>query len=198
MATDLLTEFRRGYPIENLRPFLYSENQDLLTIGAWIANEVGEPGRPILPDVFPLLRHPSRKVRFYIIDCILLWATDGAELSAVTGLLDDPESSVRWKAMDFLSLATRDQLELALSHLEEVEPNSGHVRGLRWLLSPEASDANRVKAGLQDKNALIRKYAVVAATRISKTNREPLSYATSLTDPDVKDFADSGIRLLKD
>ncbi|HZR64395.1 MAG TPA: hypothetical protein VFA85_04555 [Terriglobales bacterium] len=198
MMNDLLAEFQLGYPLENLRSLLHNEDQDVANVGAWIASELGTWGEQLLPDVLPLLRHPSKNVRFSVIDCILLWATDGVELSAAIKLTEDSESSVRWKAMDFLSLATKDQLQLALSYLEEVEPNSTHVRGLRWLLSPDASDAIKVKAALQDENSLIRKYAVVAATRISKTNREPLSYAASLTDPDVKNFAESGIRLLKD
>jgi hypothetical protein len=198
MMNDLLSEFHRGYPLENLRPLLHSQNQDVVNVGAWIASELGEKGNALLPDVFPLLQHPAKNVRFSIIDCILMWATDGAELSAVTRLLDDPESSVRWKTMDFLSLATRDQLQLALSHLAEVEPNSTHVRGLRWLLSSDASDANAVKSALHNENDLLRKYAVVAASRMSKANREPLSYAASVKDPDVQNFAKSSIRLLKD
>ncbi len=198
MANDLLAEFQLGYPLENLRPLLHSENPDVADVGAWIASELGTWGEQLLPDVLPLLRHPAKNVRFSVIDCILLWATDGAELSAAIKLTEDSESSVRWKAMDFLSLATRDQLQLALSYLDEVEPNSTHVRGLRWLLSWDASDANAVKAALQNENALLRKYAVVAASRMAKADREPLSYAASVKDPDVQNFAKSSIRLLKD
>jgi HEAT repeat protein len=198
MMNDLLAEFQLGFPLENLRSMLRSENQDVANVGAWIASELGTWGKPLLSDVLPLLRHPSKNVRFSIIDCILLWAIDGAEFSAAIRLTEDPESSVRWKAMNFLSLATRDQLQAALSHLEAVEPASAHVRGLRWLLSPNGSDTDGIKAALQDENPLIRKYAVVAATRMSKENRQPLSYAASLSDPDVENFANSGLRLLRD
>jgi len=198
IMNDLLSEFHRGYPLENLRPLLQSQNPDIVNIGAWIASELGEKGSPLLPYVLPLLQHPAKNVRFSIVDCILLWATDGAQLAAVTSLLDDPESGVRWKAMDFLSRATMEQLQAALSYLEHAEPNSTYVRGLRWLLSSDASDANAVKAALQNENALLRKYAVVAASRMSKADREPLSYAASVKTPDVQNFAKSSIALLKD
>jgi hypothetical protein len=197
MMNDLLSEFHRGYPLENLRPLLHSRDPNVVNVGAWIASELGEKGFPLLPDVLPLIHHPAKNVRFSIIDCILLWATDGAELSAVADLVNDPESGVRWKAMDFLSRATRDQLQAALSHLAEVEPNSTHVQGLQWLLGPDASDADTVKAALQNESALLRKYAVVAASRMSKADREPLSYAASVKDPDVQNFAKSSINLLK-
>lgn len=198
MMNDLLSEFHGGYPLDNLRLLLHSENADVASVGAWIASELGSMGKPLLPDVLPLVRHPSKDVRFSIIDCILLWGTNGTELSAAVRLTSDPESSVRWKAMDFLSLATRDQLKLALSHLEATEANSPHVRGLRWLISPKASDVEELKLALQDKDALFRKYAVVAAARIFRNNREPLFYAATMQDPDVQNFAKSAINLMKD
>src|SRR5947207_14485923 len=62
-TNDLLREFHRGYPLENLRPFLLSQNHDVATIGAWIASELGEKGIASLNDGFYLLGHPERQVR---------------------------------------------------------------------------------------------------------------------------------------
>ena len=197
MMNDLLSEFHRGYPLDNLRPLLHSKDQNVVKIGAWIASELGEKGHLLLPDVLPLIHHPASNVRFSIIDCILLWGTDGAQLSAVTDLLDDPDGGVRWKAMDFLSRARRDQLQTMLSYFEARKPQSWHARGLRWLLSPDASEVAKVKVCLMDKNALIRKYGAVAATRMSQSSRSALSYALSVNDPDVQNFAKSGMALLK-
>jgi len=195
---DLLEEFGRGYPLDNLRPLLLHNNSRVATTGAWIASELGAKGSVLLEDVSPLIGHPEKGVRFWAIDCVLLWAgpSDQAELASVIELLNDPEPGVRWKAMDFLSRATREQLEAALSSLEAREPNSMNVRGLRWLIGSHASDLQDVKTALQSQDGVLRKYGVVAARRMSKDNREPLLYAASLSDPDVKNFADSSITLL--
>ena len=198
LTNRLLAEFHRGYPIENLRPLLRSKDERVINTGVWIASELGEKGKPLLSDVSPLLAHPLKKPRFFAIDCILLWAgpSNKSDVASVIALLDDAEAAVRWKAMDFLSRASREQLQAALSHLAVKEPQSRHVGGLQWLLGSDASNPKEVIAALQSKDSLIRKYGMVGAVRMSTGNTEPLFYASSVEDTDVKDFADSNIRLL--
>lgn len=198
LTNDLLREFHRGYPLDNLRPFLLSQNQDLAAIGAWIASELGEPGKPLLSHVSALLVHPDRRVRFSAIDCVLLWAgaSDGDHLALATKLIDDSEPSVRWKAMDFLSRVSPEQVQAALLYLQAHEPNSANIQGLRWLLSPDATNPQPIVSALQSRDSLVRRYGVVAARRISKANKDPLLYASSLDDPDVRDFAESSVALL--
>ena len=198
LMNDLLAEFHRGYPLENLRPLLLNDNTELVKAGAWIASELGEKGKPLLNDVSPLLQHPDSKVRFSAIDCILLWAdpSKGPELASVVKLVEDPESRVRWKVMDFLSHATREQLSAALSYLEATNPRSKNIRGLRLLLGSDADNPREATVALQDQDGLMRKYGVVLARRVAEINRDPLLYAASIDDPDVKDFADTSISLL--
>jgi hypothetical protein len=195
LANDLLREYHRGYPVENLRPLLFSDDQDVVTTGVSIASELGAKGSPLLGDISRLIGHPQKRVRFDAIDCLLVWAgpSNKTELASAISLLDDPEAGVRWKVMDFLSRATLEQLEAALSSLEVSEPNSVNVRGLRWLIGSHASDPQDVKTVLQSQDEALRKYGVVAARRMSKSSREPLLYAASLNDPDVKRFAESSM-----
>ncbi|HKF20320.1 MAG TPA: hypothetical protein VKE93_02060 [Candidatus Angelobacter sp.] len=198
LSNDLVKEFYRGYPLMNLWPLLHSPDAALVSAGVWIASELGALGQPLLEDVSPLLRHPEKDVRFDAINCLLVWATPShaAELASIIKLMDDPERSVRWKAMDFLARASNDQLRAGLLDLQVDQPDSGHVRGLQWLFSQEALDAERVTTALQSQDAVLRKYAAVAARRISKSNRAPLLYAVSVRDPDVKNFAEAGLKLL--
>ena len=195
---DLLGEFHQGYPLSNLRPFLLNQNQDIAEVGAWIASELGKKGEPLLNVVSGLVKHQNWRIRFYVIDCILLWAGPSAEseLASAVNLVNDPIPNVRWKTMDFLSRASRQQLEAALSFLKTSKPNSKDARGLQWLLGSDASNPEGVMAALQSNESQIRKYAVVAARRMSKDEREPLLYAVSLDDADVKHFAESSLALL--
>ena len=198
LSNDLVKEFHRGYPLTNLRPLLRSPQAALVSAGVWIASELGEKGKPLLNDVSPLLRHPEKDVRFEAINCLLVWAapSNPAELASVIKLVDDPERSVRWKAMDFLARASKEQLQAGLSDLQVSEPNSARVRGLQWLLSPEALDVEGVTTALQSSDAAFRKYGAVAARQLSKDNKAPLLYAASVADPDVKNFAEAGLKLL--
>jgi len=198
LMSDLLAEFHRGYPLENLLLLLLNDNTELVKAGAWIASELGEKGKPLLNDVSPLLQHPDSKVRFSTIDCILLWAdpSKGPELASVVKLIEDPESRVRWKVMDFLSRATREQLSAALSYLEATDPQSKNIPGLRLLLGSGADNPREATVALQGQDGLMRKYGVVLARRVAEIDRDPLLYAASIDDPDVKDFADTSISLL--
>jgi hypothetical protein len=198
LTNQLLKEFHRGYPLENLRPLLRSEDERLVNTGIWVASELGEKGKPLLSEVSALVEHPSKRVRFLVIDCILLWAGpwNKPELASAVSMMDDSESAVRWKALSFLWRASREQLSAALSHFHVTEPGSAYLPGLSWLLSSNASNSETVKAALRDQDSRMRKFAVVAAARTSAANSEPLFYAASVEDPDVKDFADSAIELL--
>lgn len=195
VANDLLREHHRGYPLENLRALLSSVDPKVVKLGAFIACELGPKGRPLLPDVMRLIDHPEKSVRFDLIDCVLLWAgpSDKAELASIITLLEDSEPAVRWKAIDFLSRADSTQLEAALAALEASEPNSVNVRGLRWLIGDQASSPEDVKAILQSHDKILRKYGVAAARRMFKISKEPLLYAASINDSDVKNFAESSI-----
>lgn len=191
LANRLLEQFHGGASLEYLWPLLLSPDPRLVSSAAWIASELGEKGKPLLNVVVDLLGHPDKRVRFWIIDCILLWAnaSDGRELSRVVRLIGDPEKAVRWKTMVFLSRASRPQLEATLTYLTQREPESENLVGLRWLLSVTAKDAKAVETMLRNTDPQMRKYAAVAAARIASENRRPLISATSMADSEVAEFA---------
>ncbi len=81
----LLEEFQSGAPLEYLQPLLLSPDPELATSAAWIASELGLEGKPLLGVVVRLLRHGDKRVRFWIMDCILLWtdSSNGGKLPAL-------------------------------------------------------------------------------------------------------------------
>ncbi|HYL99833.1 MAG TPA: hypothetical protein VEZ90_12835 [Blastocatellia bacterium] len=191
LANSLLSEFHRGAPLAYLRPLLLSPDHRVAALGAWIASELGQKGKPLLDAVSPLLSHPNRRVRFWIIDCVLLWAgpSDGREISQAACLIDDPEKAVRWKAMIFLYRASTDQLEAALAFLESEDSRSPNAVALRWLLSVPACDTETIARELRGPDARLRKYAAVAAARLGSQNKQPLAAAALSDDPEVAEFA---------
>ena len=58
-----------------------------------------------------------------------------------------------------------------------------------WLLSEGANNPEEIMFFIQGQDSILRKYGVVAAARISQHNNGPLLYASSIDDPDVKQFA---------
>jgi hypothetical protein len=198
LTNDLLSEFHRGYPLEHLKPMLHSADTDLVKAGAWIASELGKMGKPLLDEVASLLEHPDSRVRFYTIDCVLLWAdsSQSALLARVVRLIEDPEHGVRWKAMEFLSRASSEQLFAALNNLQVGDPNSKFLPGLRLLIDPGPDKPSEATVALHDEDGLMRKFGAVLPRRIIDISRDPLLCAASIADAEVKDFADKSISLL--
>lgn len=190
---ELLTQYQRGSPVESLQLLLSSSDERLVAEGAWIASELPEEGKPLLCEVSTLLGHSSKSVRFWALDCILLWASplNGNELASAVALVDDNESAVRWKAMGFLSMASREQLQAALDKCGAmVDAMSLFVGELKWLLGSESKDSRHVSDEIKSVRPLRRRVAAAAAVRMARNGElGSLNTAIYSNDPDIAQFA---------
>jgi hypothetical protein len=190
VANELLSEYYRGSDVSSLRKLLHSGDDKIVDCGTWIAGELAEVGKPLLPELKRLLGHPSKGVRFWAIECVQEWAgpTNGYELASAVGLVDDAEQGVRWKAMSFVSMISREQLQAALAQLEADNPESPFADELRWILGPNGSDSTQIAAGLRGSDPRHRKFAAAAAFRMAKSDSRPLRDATASDDPEIAQF----------
>jgi hypothetical protein len=191
LKVELLDEFHLGWPIGDLLSLLQSHNGNAVQVGIWIASELGTNGKPLLIEIVPLLGHTAPTVRFLAIDCVLEWAsaTDKLALATAARLVDDPTMAVRWKVLQFLSLASTGQLQAARSQLKSMNGPARLVSGLAWLLSEGAEDPLKVLEQLRNPDPLLRKFGVVAATRLWQRDEEPLIGASKSSDSEVRQFA---------
>lgn len=196
VAYELLTEYQRGSRIDSLRILLSSSDDRLVGEGAWVASELGVAGKSLIQEVRALLSHHSKKVRFWALDCALLWAdaSNGIELASAVGLIDDTEEAVRWKTMGFLSMASAEQLRAALEELRTTRPGSSCIDDLNCLL--DSRSVARIKIELKSDDARRRRFAAAAAFRVARTDPEALQYAASSADPEVAHFAQDMLKTL--
>lgn len=187
-ANDLLSEVFHGYPVENLRRLLHSDEETAVKAGAWILSELAERAAPMMADIVALLGHPLRYVRFFALDAVLTSATadDGAAVATAIGLINDPDDAVRWKALTFLAWASADQLAASVAHLRPP------LRGLtEWLAraSSGAATGRDVLTALDDPDRLARVFAAAAAVRLARRDRGLLERAAASADQEVSTFA---------
>jgi hypothetical protein len=197
LANELLREFHRGFPVERLLPLLLSENKKVVGTASFIADELGSRATPLLATIAKLLNYPDRFVRADAIGSVLTCTTrqNQSEIAAVISLLDDPDWPIRWKTMEFLSLASLDQLRGGLEHFQGSEPDSAHVHCLHWLTSEGGGNLHEIATWLRSNNSFHRKYAVVAAARMASITSKPLVLASLIQDDDVKQFANSMLKM---
>jgi len=197
-ANALLNEFFRGYPIARLRLLLQSKDENAFKAGAWIASELGRSIGPLVRELPQLLDHPSRYVRFFVLDAILAGATDehGEAVARAVLSIRDPDEAIRWKALRILARATKDQLAGSMPYLDD----SSVPTLLTWLLSLRDTkmDAQDIVTRLDNRDPLIRMFAVAAAARFNRYDLIPLERAAASMDPVVNSFAKEEIESFKD
>jgi HEAT repeat protein len=195
VANDILGEFHRGRPVDQLRPLLRSCEPQVVLAASFITDELGTQAAPLLDEVTALLNHQDRHVRGNAIGSILTCASEqnGSSIASVIGLLPDEDWPVRWKAMEFLMRASERQISAASVYMKMNHDTSSYADGLCWLLSKEGGSPQSIADKLSDRSQLVRKFAVVAAARLSSNNEQPLREALSSLDDDVQRFAKSVI-----
>lgn len=176
LANELLREFHRGFPVEQLRPLLLSDDNRIVGTARFIVDELGGKAAPLLDVMVTLLHHTDKHVRCDAIGSILTCATENnkSHIAIVVSLRSDPEWPIRWKTMELLSLASMEQLTAALQHFETYTPDSDHILGLRWLTSVGGRNLNDISLWLRNHNLLQRKYGVITAARIVQFTNEYL------------------------
>jgi hypothetical protein len=184
-SNDLLKEMFDGYPVEKLIPLLRSDDDEIAKVGAFVAEELATDAAPLMPDLTRLLGHRNRKVRSDILDAVLLAATpnDGEAIARAVMLINDIERIIRSKALSFLAWADREQLVAGLPRVADRDT----AAGLGWLLDIEETPGEdgyaEIESKIDDEDRLMRWFAVVAATRISRRNLDPLNSDSLNLDP---------------
>jgi len=191
---DVLNEFYSGYPVARLRTLLESKEARAVQAGAWIASELGDLIAPLIPELSKLLSHPSRHVRFFVLDSLLNAGTPehGQALGAAVERIQDTDEAVRWKAMNFLARADDEQLVASLPFIGD-----HNVASLvQWLINSDRQlDTNAVVHRLHDADRLSRMVAAAAAVRLASRNETALERAVLSLDREINSFAREQVRL---
>ena len=191
---ELLNECFAGYPVEKLRRLLNSDRPEAVEAGAWIASELGEQVAALIPDLRQLLSHPSRRVRFFVLDGLLNAGTaeHGEELGAAMETIQDPDEAVRWKAMNFLARASDEQLTASIPFIK-----NRHVADrVRWLVeSDRIFDTAAVTRELENPDRDTRIVAAATAVRLASRDEAALRRAVASMDREINSFAREQMRL---
>jgi hypothetical protein len=195
-AHELLVELFAGFPVEKLRPLLRSENDAVVKSAAWIVSELGEHAKPLMAELPELLAHPSRYVRFFILDAILAAGTteDGQAIAAAVSAIRDPDAVVSWKAMNFLARASRDQLDAARPHLDG---QSMAARVSRLIEHENVADTRALITELTHADRLHRLFATIAAARLATRDPSALRQAAESTEEEIRSFAEEHLWALE-
>ncbi|MEU4508586.1 hypothetical protein AB0G05_03735 [Nonomuraea wenchangensis] len=188
-ANDLLEEVFAGYPVDNLRRLLRSDEEKVVRTGAWLLSELGELAAPLADELPALLASPLRQVRFFAVETVLnAGDADGPLAARALALVRDGDDAVRWKVLSFLAEAETEQLAAGAEALEDAE-----LKELtEWLvrLDSEEVDPREVVARLEGGDRTARMFAAAAAARLSdEEDTNLLAHAATAEDEEIRSFA---------
>jgi hypothetical protein len=196
LSNDLLNEFFRGYPIENLVKLLRSDDERVVQSGAWIASELARDAQPILGHLIPLFDYPNVNVRYDCVETALTAATpaDGEVMGCAIARITDSAPPVR--KMAFVLLARADPLLLAAGLPYIKNPEIASLLEWAMEIASDSRDDDEIASRLRDPDRLRRLFAVVAAARVYGRNPHYLQLAASLGEGEAQSFAASELAWL--
>lgn len=97
---ELVDQFRQGRDPEELTTLLWSHDDEVVSIAAWILSELPEVlynNARIVSQLRALTEHAKAPIRFHAFSALypLLGATDPATKALLTRMLSDPNDGVR-------------------------------------------------------------------------------------------------------
>lgn len=112
VASSLLAEYQKGYPLETLRPLLSSEDERVLSAASFILSELGSEAGPLAEDAALLLASSNPRTRSDALDAILVCAVGehAGLFSYVLLALGDAHRGVRRSAMEHVAVAYPEQI----------------------------------------------------------------------------------------
>ena len=167
----LQSAFDKGFPLENLRPLLTSDNLYTQAAAAYLVAEANSKMsykmNCVVAEIADLLDSDVSGIRFDAIEALWNCTTpaDGAILGRVMLRLDDEHAGVRWRVVQFICLAQRWQLKLAVENAAALRPDSGFkvlISAYGHYVMPSAKDLPRL---LAHPDAVLRRFAAAMAIR---------------------------------
>ncbi|RWP75463.1 hypothetical protein [Mesorhizobium sp.] len=198
----LQSEFHKGFPLENLRPLLTSDNLHTQAAAAYLVAEANSKMsykmNCVVAEIAGLLDSKIVRIRFDAIEALLGCTTpdDGAILGRVMLKLDDEVFGVRSKVAEFIRFAERWQLRLAVENAAALCPDSAFPILAKAHGQYLNATTKTVRWLLDHPNPLVRRFGAAVAVRPrSVVDEQFLAMAEASHDADVREFAAASYRI---
>jgi hypothetical protein len=173
-SQELWSAFENGFPIENLRPLLVSDDQKVLGLGTYLIYELGEKVRCLLEDIVPLLGNENPQIRGDAVIALGECATkfDTLALGKIIELLADTDPFVQRIVMRFIQSCERNMLNVGVFKAAEMNPNTTFSELPKYLTetifhlrSDAPVSAQTLEKLLSHSNPIAIRFGVGLATR---------------------------------
>lgn len=188
----LLQEYFDGFSKETLRDLLRNEDKYIRQIALWIISELGETAEDLLEEVVVQLNDDDPLICYYSSEIVACIATDKYmdDFMKVFGFFEHFNPEIRTLSMFIISTLSDSRIQEAYTYSVSNKILGGsHEKGLLSLTDVNSLTASDITAMVNSDDSVIRKYGVIAASKVCEKYPEIVTEAVNSEDADVKEFA---------
>lgn len=188
-AYQLLQEYFRDLPVEDLRALLRNVDPQVQRAAIWLASELGSQAAGVLEEAVALTQSSDLYIAYHALETVGVCAEQSSADASVYVLqsMAHQESAIRRLAMRLLGNFDISFLENLASKSLPLENAEDHARGLGALVQEEP---RFIAPLLESESALLRKYGGILARRVFEVDPTPIMEAMEHDDSDVRSFAE--------
>lgn len=191
-AYQLLQEYFDGLSRETLRGLLCCKDKRIRQTALWILSELGGEAGAFLKEAAVLMNDDDPLICYYAAEIVACYAVDEYmdDFMRVFGLFEHSNPKIRTLSMFILSRLSDSRIQEAYTYLVNSRiPGGSHEKGLLSLINVNTLTHSDITSMLDSADGIIRKYGIIAASRVYEKYPELVEKSVDSTDSDVRDFA---------
>lgn len=189
---QLLQEYFNGLSKETLRDLLCYEDKYIRQVTLWIISELGEPAEDLLEEVASQMNNDDPFICYYSSEIVACYGTDKYmdDFMRVFRFFEHSNAKIRTLSMFNISKLTDSRMKEAYAYsVNNKILSDSHEKGLLSLMHINTLTASDITAMLNSDDSVIRKYGVIAASKVYEKYPEIIKESVNSEDLDVQDFS---------
>jgi hypothetical protein len=190
-AYQLLQAVFAGFPVDSLVGLLAHQNASVQRAALFVASELGEQARHLVPSVVPLTASGNRHLAYGALEVLSVCATGDLiqHFLPLVNALEHDDQVIRSLAMRLLVRASTAQLAAACQQFSQGDDgNSVHLVGLRSLLAGSKLELEKMASLIASSDAVLCRYGAVALCRRGNNVRGVDEIISGITNGEILDF----------
>ena len=194
---QLLEEYFNGLSIETLRDLLCYKDKRIRQTALWIITELGESAEDLLEEVASQINDEDPLICYYSSEMVAFYGTDKYmdDFMKVFDLFEHSNTKIRTLSMYIISQLSDSRIKEAYAYsVNNKILSDSHEKGLLSLIHINTLTSSDITAMLNSDDSVIRKYGVIAASKVYEKYPEIIRESVNSEDLDVEEYSKSELR----
>ena len=194
---QLLEEYFHGLSTETLRDLLCYKDKRIRQTALWIITELGESAEDLLEEVASQINDEDPLICYYSSEMVAFYGTDKYmdDFMKVFDLFEHSNTKIRTLSMYIISQLNDSRIKEAYAYsVNNKILSDSHEKGLLSLIHINTLTSSDITAMLNSDDSVIRKYGVIAASKVYEKYPEIIRESVNSEDLDVEEYSKSELR----